>query len=96
MSPRPADAEWDPVLSEILYNYVKPPIHGWALTELRSRITDLDRPTLDLLRDRLSAWTGFWLNYRRVPGHPLPYYQHGNDSGWDNATTFDHDRVVAA
>ncbi len=80
--------------SEILYNYVKPPIHGWALTELRSQITDLDRPTLELIRDRLSAWTGFWLDCRRAAGHPLPYYQHGNDSGWDNATTFDHDRVI--
>jgi glycogen debranching enzyme len=24
----------------------------------------------------------------------LPCYQHGNDSGWDNATTFDRDRVI--
>ena len=24
----------------------------------------------------------------------LPYYQHGNDSGWDNSTTFDVDRVI--
>jgi glycogen debranching enzyme len=80
--------------SEILYNYVKPPIHGWALAELRSQITDPDTATLTQIRDRLSAWTGFWLRCRRVPGHPLPYYQHGNDSGWDNATTFDHDRVI--
>jgi glycogen debranching enzyme len=29
-----------------------------------------------------------------VPGHGLPHYQHGNDSGWDNATTFDEHRVV--
>jgi glycogen debranching enzyme len=24
----------------------------------------------------------------------IPYYQHGNDSGWDNSTTFDVDRVI--
>ncbi len=24
----------------------------------------------------------------------MPHYQHGNDSGWDNATTFDPERVV--
>jgi glycogen debranching enzyme len=29
-----------------------------------------------------------------VPGHPLPHYQHGNDSGWDNATTFDRGRLL--
>ncbi|MBW8740477.1 MAG: glycogen debranching protein, partial [Streptomyces turgidiscabies] len=28
------------------------------------------------------------------PGDDLPHYQHGNDSGWDNATTFDPERVV--
>jgi len=24
----------------------------------------------------------------------VPHYQHGNDSGWDNSTTFDHDRLI--
>ncbi len=43
---------------------------------------------------RLSAWTRFWLDARRVPGHTLAYYQHGNDSGWDNSTVFDRARVV--
>jgi len=81
--------------SEVLYNYVKPPIHGWALRGLRARA---DRPltTAELIEihGRLARWTGFWLDHRRVPGHPLPYYQHGNDSGWDNSTTFDVDRVI--
>ena len=31
---------------------------------------------------------------RRAPATHLPHYQHGNDSGWDNATTFDPRRVV--
>jgi glycogen debranching enzyme len=79
--------------SEILYNFVKPPIHGWALAKLREQ-TELDRATLIDIQRRLAAWTDFWLDYRRVPGHPLPHYQHGNDSGWDNATTFDRDRVI--
>jgi glycogen debranching enzyme len=34
------------------------------------------------------------LTLRRAPGQELPHYQHGNDSGWDNATTFDHQRVI--
>jgi hypothetical protein len=79
--------------SEILYNFVKPPIHGWALAKLREQ-TELDRETLVGIQQRLAAWTDFWLDYRRVPGHALPHYQHGNDSGWDNSTTFDHDRVI--
>jgi len=79
--------------SEILYNFVKPPIHGWALAKLRQEV-ELDRETLVGIQQRLAAWTGFWLDHRRVPGHALPHYQHGNDSGWDNSTTFDHDRVI--
>lgn len=81
--------------SEILYNYVKPPIHGWALAKLRERFPDaLTRAQLEDVYDRLARWSRFWLDYRRVEGHVLPYYQHGNDSGWDNATTFDRDRLI--
>ena len=81
--------------SEVLHNFVKPPIHGWALRRLRER---LPRPAehdelLDVYH-RLSRWSDFWLTHRRAPGDPLPYYQHGNDSGWDNATTFDPERVT--
>ena len=43
---------------------------------------------------QLERWTQFWREQRRVPGQPLSHYQHGNDSGWDNATTFASDRVV--
>lgn len=71
--------------SEILYNFVKPPIHGWALRYL---------PPAPDVQPLLERWTAFWLTARRAPGHELPHYQHGNDSGWDNATTFDPERVV--
>ena len=83
--------------SEVLDNFVKPPIHGWAFAQLRARLgAPLDRQRLEEVYGRLSRWTGFWLDHRRVPGHPLPHYQHGNDSGWDNSTMFDNDRVVEA
>jgi hypothetical protein len=80
--------------SEVLYNFVKPPIHGWALRKLRERAPPLPRADLRVIHDRLARWTDFWLHSRRAPGRTLPHYQHGNDSGWDNSTTFDHDRVV--
>jgi glycogen debranching enzyme len=64
---------------------------------LRARLArPLDRAELELVHDRLSRWTTFWLDHRRVAGHALPHYQHGNDSGWDNSTMFDHDRVLEA
>jgi glycogen debranching enzyme len=79
----------------VLSNFVKPPIHGWALRQLRSRLVeDLDTDSLTAIYSKLSAWTRFWLDHRRAPGEQLPHYQHGNDSGWDNATVFDSARVV--
>ncbi|MER6378723.1 trehalase family glycosidase [Streptomyces sp. NPDC001127] len=81
--------------SEVLYNFVKPPIHGWAFGHLRRRLpTPLGEAELAEMYGRLERWTDFWLTARRAPGAELPHYQHGNDSGWDNATTFDPERVV--
>jgi hypothetical protein len=81
--------------SEVLFNYVKPPIHGWAFSHLRRRLgRPLKRSELELAHDQLQAWTNFWLTARRAPGSPLPHYEHGNDSGWDNATAFDPERVI--
>lgn len=81
----------------LLRNYVKPPIHGWAFARLRRTLgRELDPQELRHAYDVLSRLSRFWLDYRRRPGHALPYYQHGNDSGWDNSTTFDLDRVIEA
>ena len=79
--------------SEVLFNYVKPPIHGWAFGLLRRHLR-LERSELERVHGQLEAWTRFWLTARRAPGSPLPHYEHGNDSGWDNATAFDPERVV--
>ncbi len=81
--------------SEVLYNFVKPPIHGWALRRLRERLPhDLDQAALTTVYGQLEAWTNFWLTTRRPPGEELAHYHHGNDSGWDNATTFDPGHVI--
>jgi len=79
--------------SEVLYNYVKPPIHGWAAARLRARTGPTDGIETKSLYTMLARWTEYWLG-RRAPGSPLPHYHHGNDSGWDNATTFDQARLV--
>jgi hypothetical protein len=79
--------------SEVLRNFVKPPIHGWTLGRLRSLLPD-GLPDPELAYRQLSAWTSFWLDHRRAPGRPFPYYEHGNDSGWDNSTVFSDERLV--
>ncbi len=79
--------------AEVLRNFVKPPIHGWALGRLRGRLPG-GVPETGLAYRQLAAWTTFWLEHRRVPGGPLAHYEHGNDSGWDNATPFAERRLV--
>jgi glycogen debranching enzyme len=75
--------------AEVLHNFVKPPIHGWAVSRLRERLPHgLPATELPRLYQQLAAWTTFWLEHRRGPGQPFPHYEHGNDSGWDNATVF--------
>ncbi|GAB3632337.1 trehalase family glycosidase [Microbacterium shaanxiense] len=82
--------------SEVLYNFVKPPIHGWAFRRMREAGALFDAVDVATVYERLVAWTEFWLDRRTAPGHRLPHYQHGNDSGWDNSTMFDHDRLIEA
>jgi glycogen debranching enzyme len=79
--------------AEVLHNFVKPPIHGWALSRLRERLP-AGLPDPGLAYRQLAAWTSFWLDHRRAPGHRLPHYEHGNDSGWDNSTVFREERLV--
>jgi putative isomerase len=73
---------------EVIYNFTKPPIHGWAVRELL-KVATPSLATLQTMYASLSRWTTWWLENRRLPGQPLPYYLHGNDSGWDNGTMFD-------
>ncbi|MFL6078142.1 MAG: amylo-alpha-1,6-glucosidase [Mycobacteriales bacterium] len=80
--------------SEVLYNFVKPPIHGWAVNALRAIPPGLTGVDVTETYRRLEHWTRYWLELRRVPGSEFAHYHHGNDSGWDNATTFDNRRVV--
>ena len=71
-----------------IYNFSKPPVHGLTALELLNR-ADPPAGTLRAAYDSLAAWTSWWLSYRVLPGERLPYYLHGNDSGWDNSTLFD-------
>jgi hypothetical protein len=81
--------------AEVLHNFVKPPIHGWAVGKLRSNLPGgIPAAHLPQLYRQLEAWTTFWLDHRRVPGEPFAHYEHGNDSGWDNSTVFDQQRLV--
>lgn len=74
----------------MITNFVKPPIHGWALEHMMADNPSwFDNARLEELYTPLARWTEWWFTYRDTRGDGLPEYFHGNDSGWDNGTVFD-------
>lgn len=71
--------------TKVIWNYCKPPIHGWALRFMMERMTVTEAQLREAYRF-LAGWTEWWFRFRMRDG--LFFYNHGNDSGWDNATTF--------
>jgi glycogen debranching enzyme len=91
--------------SEILYDYTKPPIYGWTTFKLldflasgkHSNILDaVSNERLTELYDKISKNTMFWYDCRKAKGLRIPWYTHGNDSGWDNATCYDRQTIAAS
>lgn len=74
----------------VSYNCCKPPIHAWAYEQLIQGNAYFGEPAqLEVIYKSLVASTSFWLTHRMTDSG-LPYYTHGNDSGWDNASIFHH------
>lgn len=73
--------------SSIVWNFVKPPIHGWTLLKMMEHMK-LTAAQKELAYTCLSRWTNWWYEFRDNDGNGVCEYYHGNDSGWDNATVF--------
>jgi|GEM_PF-263174 len=71
----------------IVRNFVKPPVHGWAIGRLLRREL-LTREQQKSAYEVLADWTRFWFACKDFDGDGIPQYDHGNDSGWDNASVF--------
>ncbi|MFP4381778.1 MAG: amylo-alpha-1,6-glucosidase [Candidatus Sumerlaeia bacterium] len=76
--------------------YCKPPIHGWTLMRLMKHKPLADKKHLKEIYGPLVKWTNWWFKHRDYDGDGIPQYNHGNDSGWDNATVFDVGFAVEA
>ena len=72
----------------VSWNYSKPPIHGWALRWMLAHSRSVDRETLAEVYEPLVRWTNWYFNFRDYDHDGIPEYDHGNDSGWDNASIF--------
>jgi hypothetical protein len=73
----------------VTWGFVKPPIHGWALDKLMAKGMALSSSEMEECYLGLEKWTSFWFLYMDDDKNGIPQYNHGNDSGWDNATYFD-------
>lgn len=71
----------------VQFNFAKPPVHGWTVARLLE-LGALGDAHLAALETPLRRWTDWWRLHRDYRGDGLPSYNHGNDSGWDNATVF--------
>lgn len=77
---------------QMVWNFCKPPIHGWALAWMMRHSAAIDTEKLLEIYEPLVRWTQWWQASRSAMEgslKALPYYLHGNDSGWDNCTLFD-------
>lgn len=75
---------------ETIYGFTKPPLHGWAIQKMVSRLgLKKSLPYLERIYKPLCQVTDWWYIYRDFDKDGLPQYFHGNDSGWDNSTVFD-------
>ena len=73
---------------ELIWNFCKPPIHGWALSWMMQRTSFIRTDQVRQIYGPLCRWTEWWFRYRDDDRDGVPQYHHGNDSGWDNATPF--------
>lgn len=73
----------------VVWNFTKPPVHGWALRKMMQRTRFIDAERLRRIYRPLVRWTDWWLRHNDSDGDGVPDYAHGNDSGWDNCNAFD-------
>src|SRR5699024_8632857 len=72
----------------LVWNFCKPPIHGWALSWMMRRTPHISLDQVRQIYGPLCRWTEWWFRFRDDDHDGIPQYHHGNDSGWDNATPF--------
>ncbi|MFP4552027.1 MAG: amylo-alpha-1,6-glucosidase [Spirochaetales bacterium] len=76
------------------FAYTKPPVHGWILKRMLEADRGIGIEHLKEAYEPLCRWTNWWLTYRDDDDDGVYQYNHGNDSGWDNATIFDLEMPV--
>lgn len=75
---------------ESSYGFMKPPIYGWAIKKLVDKTGRQEAmPYIKQAYEPVVRLTNWWYKFRDSDNDGMCQYNHGNDSGWDNATVFD-------
>ncbi|MDH8678046.1 trehalase family glycosidase [Fusibacter bizertensis] len=70
------------------YSCNKPPLLGWCYNWMIQKDGSFKKESsLKRIYQMAEKQVNYWLNHR-MSDLGLPYYTHGNDSGWDNGTFF--------
>ncbi|HEX8548926.1 MAG TPA: hypothetical protein VF691_18315 [Cytophagaceae bacterium] len=70
--------------------FVKPPIYGWAIMKIiETTGVEANKKYIKEAYPKIVKLTDWWYKFRDSDGDGMCEYLHGNDSGWDNATTMD-------
>lgn len=72
------------------FSFCKPPVLGVLFDHCQKLNPDFfyQPQVLSEVTRIMEAQTRWWLDNRRLDGRAIPYYIHGNDSGWDTSTLF--------
>lgn len=70
---------------QIYWIAVKPPVHGWVFSKLRS-MKEFPKDKLETAYGLIGKRTLWWLERRDIDHNGLVKYLDGCDSGWDNST----------
>lgn len=76
------------------FNCLKPPIFTYIYEKMmKKNAYFMEKDKLQFIYDSTKKVLLYFDNYRTIEGR-LPYYKHGNDSGWDNASLFHEGMIV--
>ena len=76
----------------------KPPFQGFALNYLLDKvgIDSLTKEHCELLYEPMSKWINWWTTFRDRNNDGIVAYNHGDESGWDDASIFSKGLPLAA
>lgn len=78
-----------------IFGFNKPPVWGWTIERLLQNTPAAEQKKLAAeAYPAVAKFQRWWFAYRDLLHDGVPFYMHGNDSGWDNSTIFDEKAPV--